>query len=126
MPLEWKYSNYVTIYEMKGITGYSRSSNRVQSVFAPYLVAALLASTHIGLLQAEDFSPRQVVRPFPPIKNPNIVAAGQSDPWVRDDELVLGVQIGKEARAYPINMLTSPSREIINDRLGERAIAATW
>ena len=26
--------------------------------------------------------------------------------------------VGKAARAYPINMLTGPQREIINDRLG--------
>jgi hypothetical protein len=39
---------------------------------------------------------------------------------------VLGVVVGKEARAYPINMLTNPTREIINDKLGGRAIAATW
>jgi hypothetical protein len=31
-----------------------------------------------------------------------------------------------ESRADPINMLTGPQREIINDRLGGRAIAATW
>ena len=31
-----------------------------------------------------------------------------------------------QARAYPINMLTGPSREIINDVLGGVPIAATW
>ena len=41
-------------------------------------------------------------------------------------ELVLGVTVGKESRAYPINMLTGPSREILNDTLGGQAIAATW
>ena len=42
------------------------------------------------------------------------------------NELVLGVVIGHQARAYPINMLTGPSREIFNDELGGQAIAATW
>jgi hypothetical protein len=45
---------------------------------------------------------------------------------VNDADLVLGVVVGDAARAYPINMLTGPSREIINDTLGGRAIAATW
>jgi hypothetical protein len=36
------------------------------------------------------------------------------------------VMINGESRAYPINMLTGPSREILNDRLGGTAIAATW
>jgi hypothetical protein len=42
-----------------------------------------------------------------------------------DRQRVLGVRVGKDARAYPINMLTGPDREIINDTLGEKAIAAT-
>jgi len=43
-----------------------------------------------------------------------------------DNELVLGLELNGEARAYPINMLTGPSREIINDTLGGIPIAATW
>jgi hypothetical protein len=45
---------------------------------------------------------------------------------VRPAELVLGIVIAGEARAYPIHMLVGPEREIINDTLGGRAIAATW
>ncbi len=45
---------------------------------------------------------------------------------MRPPELVLGVGVGNASRAYPINMLTGPSREILNDTLGGRAIAATW
>lgn len=41
-------------------------------------------------------------------------------------ELVLGVTVGEQSRAYPINMLTGPRREILNDTLGGQAIAATW
>jgi len=39
---------------------------------------------------------------------------------VEGDELVLVVDIDGVARAYPINMLTGPAREIINDKLGGR------
>lgn len=45
---------------------------------------------------------------------------------VNPSELVLGVTVGDEARAYPINMLTGPDREILNDALGGKPIAATW
>jgi hypothetical protein len=45
---------------------------------------------------------------------------------VAASELVLGLTLGGAARAYPINMLTGPQREIVNDELGGRAIAATW
>jgi hypothetical protein len=49
-----------------------------------------------------------------------------SERVVRPNELVLGVVVEGKARAYPINMLTGPRREIINDELGGKAIAATW
>ena len=50
-----------------------------------------------------DFNPRQVVRPFDPIKDPKIAPANEAGKWVQGDELVLGVKVKDEARAYPIN-----------------------
>src|SRR5262245_24144824 len=39
------------------------------------------------------------------------------------DELVLGVTVGKEARAYPLNMLNAePKTKVLNDVLARRAI----
>jgi len=79
------------------------------------------------------FRPRKVVREFPAIdvtspasQRKHIRTAKQAAQQLNDKELVLGVVVGGQARAYPINMLTGPVREIINDRLGGRAIAATW
>ena len=88
------------------------------------LAAFVLGSSFV--LGDDDFNPRRAARPFKAIVTPETVGAADSAPWVNDDELVLGVVVGKEARAYPLNMLTSPTREIINDKLGGRAIAATW
>lgn len=62
----------------------------------------------------------------PPIVNAPFIKANAVVDQVRPEELVLGIVIGGEARAYPINMLVGPEREIINDTLGGRAIAATW
>ncbi|NNC90526.1 MAG: DUF3179 domain-containing protein [Akkermansiaceae bacterium] len=73
-----------------------------------------------------DFNPRKVVAPFPAITDAKHVPAKEAGKFVSDDELVLGVAVGGEARAYPINMLTNPTREIVNDHVGGRAIAATW
>ena len=55
-----------------------------------------------------------------------IVSADRADAELHEAELVLGVTVGEQSRAYPINTLTGPSREIVNDELGGRAIAATW
>jgi hypothetical protein len=74
-----------------------------------------------------NFSPMTVLkRSIRPIVDAPLVAAAEAEDLVSDNELVLGVMIGDEARAYPINMLTGPQREIINDELGGIAIAATW
>ena len=75
---------------------------------------------------ARDFNPRQVVRPVRPITEAPIAKPGELKNRIAANDLVLGVVVGKEARAYPINMLTGPQREIINDELGGRSIAATW
>ncbi len=72
------------------------------------------------------FNPFQVVPPFPAITNAPVLASHQIKGEVTENELVLGVELNGEARAYPINMLTGPDREIINDHLGGVAIAATW
>jgi hypothetical protein len=72
------------------------------------------------------FEPVRVVRPFPPIVDAPHIAGRDVDDEVTAKELVIGVVVNGAARAYPINMLTGPSREIINDHLGGVAIAATW
>lgn len=74
-----------------------------------------------------DFAPRTVLRkPIRAIRDAKFIAAADVTNEVSDNELVLGVVVKGDARAYPINMLTGPSREIINDMLGGTAIAATW
>ena len=63
---------------------------------------------------------------MPPLANLNFIAADDVTDEVQAEELVLGVAISGEARAYPINGMTGPSREIFNDHLAGTAIAATW
>lgn len=93
----------------------------------------LVISVAAGLItsacraQAPEFAPRVVIpSAFPAIEDAPVVSAAEATEFLADDELVLGVVVEKSARAYPINMLTGPQREIINDTLGGRSIAATW
>lgn len=73
----------------------------------------------------DEYSPRTVLPvPIRPITDPEISAADEAE--ISDNELVIGVAIDGQARAYPINQLTGPSREIINDELAGTPIAATW
>ena len=73
-------------------------SPRMKWELGIYVVAAWVL---IAQASAEEFNPRKVVQPFEPITNPQIVSARDAGKFVRDDELVLGVVVGKEARAYP-------------------------
>lgn len=97
---------------------------------AGWLVAGAAAvSPALADDREPSFDPITVIdRAFPAITDPPLMGAreAESSSVVRDEELVLGVVVGEEARAYPINQLTGPRREIINDALGGRAIAATW
>ena len=91
------------------------------------LIFAVRQSTKATQRQTrQQFRPVRVIPAQRAIKNSPVIEANQVRGQVTDTELVLGVVIKGEASAYPINMLTGPSREIINDTLGGQAIAATW
>ena len=90
------------------------------------LLVLLLAPPAVHADDANrDYQPLTVL-PFAirAITDPRIATA--EDASIGDSELVIGVTINGESRAYPINQLTGPHREIINDELGGVAIAATW
>ncbi len=57
-----------------------------------------------------------------PIYEPSFIPAGDVD-WQGAD-LVIGVEIGGEARAYPIGLLGA--REMVNDWVGDVPILVTW
>jgi len=98
------------------------------------VVVAMVAALWLSACAAQpakvntkgQFRPQRLLGPFEPITEFDVREAVQMGEELAAEELVLGVVVGQKARAYPINMLTGPSREIINDRLGGQAIAATW
>jgi len=84
-------------------------------------------SPPINFVDRNNFNPHVLLEPVRPIDHPTpIPAKDVAQDVVYDNELVLGIEINGEARAYPINMLNGPEREIVNDTLGWRRIAATW
>ena len=120
--------------------GRSAKASIVTASICAILISAASAFRHFQLIaenrseagiarhgpSAPGFAPMQVVPPFPAITNAPVVKVSDVGDGIRGDELVLGVEIEGEQRAYPINMLTGPSREIINDRIGSTDFAATW
>ena len=45
---------------------------------------------------------------------------------LEDTDIVIGVAIGEEARAYPLNAMWGPSGEVLNDALGGAPVSITW
>ena len=69
--------------------------------------------------------PRPNSLPFdgiPPIYEPEFASA--SSAALIDDELILGVSIGDEARAYPVTVLRF--REMVNDEIAGVPLLVTW
>lgn len=52
---------------------------------------------------------------FPTLENPNFVSSGDVD-FLKDTDLVIGVEVNGEARAYPV--LVATYHHVINDELG--------
>lgn len=67
-----------------------------------------------------------VMSPFPPIRSIPMSRASQADTVLAADELVIGVAKGGAARAYPLNMVNTPERKVINDQLGSEPILVCW
>ena len=61
---------------------------------------------------------------IPSIDNPTFVEGAEADEQYAPDELVLGVEIDGDARAYSIPFLSG--HEIVNDVVGGEPIAVTW
>jgi len=92
------------------------------------LLATALTASAADPDATRDFNPRTVIKkPLPAITDAPVVDASKvTDEIVQDNELIIGVVHNGKARAYPVNQLTGPRREIINDHLGGGPLAATW
>ena len=58
------------------------------------------------------------------ITDPSFVPATEANKWMQSREQVIGLEIGGEVKAYPINILSR--HEIVNDVVGGKPVAITW
>lgn len=61
---------------------------------------------------------------IPAIFDPTFVSAEEGARQLRDDDLVIGVSIDGDHRAYGVANLSS--HEVVNDTVGGKPIAVTW
>jgi Protein of unknown function (DUF3179) len=72
------------------------------------------------------WSRRKIYDAFPPLVRFEVDSAEDAGSSILDGESILGVEVGDEARAYPLNMMGHPGSEVVNDTLGGRPIAVTF
>ena len=84
-----------------------------RSVYDPYRAGESLPAGYFQVL------PRDLIRP---VYQPRFVAAEASG-WP-DEADVIGVEIGGQARAYPVSLLTG--RELVVDAIGGEPLLVSW
>ncbi|MCP4821775.1 MAG: DUF3179 domain-containing protein [Shimia sp.] len=60
---------------------------------------------------------------IPAADNPEVTSAGEAG-WLRDDDIVFGVEVNGEYRAYPRQIMEV--REMVNDTLGGRSLGIPY
>ena len=61
---------------------------------------------------------------IPAVDYPDFAAAAAGSLFIRESDQVIGVRLGTDIKAYPVEFLNG--REVVNDSLGGRPIAVTW
>jgi hypothetical protein len=61
---------------------------------------------------------------IPPVDNPKFVGVEEASEWLDPVEPVILVEVGEDARAFPLQILTY--HEIVNDTIGGLALAVTF
>ena len=92
------------------------------------LMMLILAGVITAAAGSADLRPSDIVTvlpkdAIPAIMSPSFEEAGKAS-WLRHDNVVVGMSIAGESRAYPVSILSR--HEIVNDKLGSVPIAVTW
>ena len=85
---------------------------------APTNTPSLAASRDLEII---TLLPKDAI---PAILEPEFLTVAEADEQMQDDELVIGVSIDGDSRAYSVNMLSR--HEIANDVVGGKSVAVTW
>ena len=79
-------------------------------------------------LRAADLRPEEIVTVLPKDAIPAILSPsfeeGNKASWLGGKDLVVGVEIGGDSRAYPVPTLSR--HEIVNDKVGGIPIEVSW
>ena len=92
------------------------------------ILAFFLSAWTLPDLLAADLRPEEIVTVLPKDAIPAILSPsfdeGRKATWLKETDLVVGVEIGGDSRAYPVPTLSR--HEIVNDKVSGIPIAVTW
>src|SRR5688572_6256391 len=91
-----------------------------------FLRFILMVALVFSEVQGAPFAPIRFLERQAPLTNSEVKSAMDLTSVLGSEDLVVGISVNDEARAYPLNAITRPPREIINDTVGETPIAMTW
>lgn len=102
--------------------------SRILGVFwVALFIAAFAAVAVVGPASANPADEIRTLLPkdgIPSIDDPKFATVREADKFMSPDEMVIGVNINGDRRAYSVPLLSS--HEIVNDVVGGRKIAVTW
>lgn len=61
---------------------------------------------------------------IPALTDPAFISAAEADEKLKPSDLVIGVEFGGVAKAYPIGILTW--HEVVNDTVGDKPVMVSW
>ena len=96
----------------------------------PQMISVLFAMVILAFPAISGASPETEIRTLlpkdgiPAIDEPEYVSAKEADGFMQPNEMVIGINIKGDKRAYSVPLLSS--HEIVNDVVGGSAVSVTW
>jgi hypothetical protein len=85
--------------------------------------ASIVASIVLGSAAGNAQTPPQKSLPYTAVHDPQFIASSAAT-FMGDEDRVIGVMIGKTAKAYPAGILSQHG--LVEDRTPDGPIAITW
>jgi len=96
---------------------------RIDPNFIRFLKAARTKQSHMKIRLEEITWGGVIVDGIPSLDNPKMIAANNAD-YIKDSDLVFGIEINGDARAYPLRIMGW--HEMFNDTIGGVSVALAY
>jgi hypothetical protein len=115
------YSDLLLHWDVPAPPGYFDLKRRIHVSFEPGWAPFFVADSDLDWREVTWGGVRR--DGIAALVDPPAVSADDAD-WMRDDEIVFGLAVGGEVRAYPRRILAV--NELVNDTLGDRRVALSY